>query len=57
MRHEYDKLASAELERHKPEMLYADRQMMKVGDYGAFARKVKTRSYTNLAVGIGSAAS
>jgi len=49
---EYDNLASAELERHREGMLYADRKMAKAGDFETVARNLQSRSYTRLVVGV-----
>ena len=48
---EYDNLASAELERHCEQMLYADRQKEKAGDFETVARNLQKRSFRRLVVG------
>jgi hypothetical protein len=45
-----DKLAAAELERHRSDLLYADRQLIKSGDYEAAARNLRRRKYVSLCI-------
>jgi len=41
---EHDSLAAHELERHRSRMLYADKQLLKKGEYEAIARSLVKRS-------------
>ena len=48
---EYSKLAAIEMERHREQMLYADRQLAKAGDFETVARNLRRRSHKRLVVG------
>jgi hypothetical protein len=52
----YRRLADAELERHRGDMLYADRKLQKRGEYDAITRRLRRRKYVMLCVVIGAAA-
>ena len=44
-------LASAELERHEPKMLYAERQLWKAGEHERLAQSLVRRTRIHLVVG------
>ena len=48
---EYSELAAIEMERHREQMLYADRQLAHAGDFETVASNLKKRSYKRLVVG------
>jgi len=45
---EFDTLASLEMERHRGQLLYADRQLLKAGDYEAVTASLLKRSQVRL---------
>ena len=47
---EFDTLATIEMERHRGQMLYAERQLLKAGDYEAVAKSLRKRTYVGLVV-------
>lgn len=53
---ESDSLAASELERHRPQMLYAERQLLKTGEYETLASSLVRRSRIRLVIGLVAAA-
>jgi len=45
---EFDTLATLEMERHRDQMLYAERQLLKAGDYEAVTRSLLKRSHLRM---------
>jgi hypothetical protein len=48
MNADHESLAAIELERHRPQMLYAERQLLKKGEYEALALSLVKRSRLRL---------
>ena len=56
MNADQESLAAIELERHRPQMLYAEKQLLKKREYEALALSLAKRSRLRLWVSVGAAA-
>src|SRR5262245_22903103 len=56
MNPDHESLAAIELERHRPQMLYAERQLLKKGEYDKLARSLVKRSRVRLWCGVAAGA-